>query len=144
MKPVFAIDVGGVLASKQHDGVPVEGSLEAVEFLDKHFDLYVVSQCGRNRALMTREWLREWKFPIPELKQIYIPFSETKIPALHQIRARYFIDDRWKHVKPALRLPAIRMVFHLDPEGLSHADNFQKYVLVKSWEAVQGYMLGEI
>lgn len=101
---VLAIDVGGVLASKQHDGQPVEGSLEAIITLSQYYDLWIVSQCGRNRALKTREWLQEWGFDkyIPREKQVYIGFDEPdKNRVLKEIEADYFVDDRVKHIKPA-------------------------------------------
>jgi hypothetical protein len=137
-KPVFAIDVGGVLASKQHDGLPMEGCAEALHELSTLYDLWIVSQCGRNRALKTREWLDHWLLPIPATKQIYVPFSETKVEPLRKLDAVYFVDDRIKHVVPAInKVPSLRCVFHLvgemKPEfQLQHP----KYVWVPTWASL--------
>lgn len=138
MKPIFAVDVGGVLASKQHDGVPREGALEALADLDSYFTLWVVSQCGKNRALMTKAWLKEWAFPIPLERQIYVGFNENKWEPLRKLKAIYFVDDRLKHVVPALGLPMMYRVFHL-PEQVSdrlEAPQSEKYRLVTSWAEI--------
>ena len=89
MKPVFAVDVGGVLASKQHDGEPVKGAMAALSELQDSFDLQIVSMCGRNRALKTREWLVLNGFDRYFSKQTYIGFDEkNKNRVLRQIEAQ--------------------------------------------------------
>jgi hypothetical protein len=135
VKEVFAIDVGGVLASLQHDGEPMPGALKTLRALEDRFELWVVSQCGKNRALRTAGWLAAYDFPIPDERQIYIRFGEKKAPVLSRIDAAYFIDDRMKHVFPALEVVR-RRVFHLAPtadEALAHAPRYKQ---VADWKAV--------
>lgn len=136
MKPVFALDVGGVLASRQHDGQPRAGAIVALAQLHQDFDLWVVSQCGRNRALKTREWIANFGLPIPHAKQIYIPFGKSKVPHLKELKAVYFVDDRIKHVGPALGVSSLKRVFHMPEPGmeLEVVSYFDKYRRVDSWD----------
>jgi hypothetical protein len=126
IKPVFAIDVGGVLASKQHDGEPVENSLDIIPELANLYDLWIVSMCGTRRAEDTKLWLREWEFDryIPVDHQIYIPFKDkNKNYQLDKIKAKYFIDDRIKHLRPAIQVPSIVKLFHFgDDRAEIYAD----------------------
>ncbi len=137
----IAIDVGGVLASKQHDGQPIDGSMTAIELLDdKGFNLWIVSQCGKARARGTKKWLYDFGFDvlIPEAKQIYIGFDEqNKNRVLRQIKADYFIDDRWKHIRPACDIAKDRAItcFHLTdtPAWPPVPSN---YIHVISWKQI--------
>lgn len=144
MKPVLAIDVGGVLASQQHDGIPQTGSQGALWRLSYAYDLWIVSQCGQKRRLDTAIWLAEHDFPIPPERQIYVSFKETKIEPLHRIKAAYFIDDRMKHVKPALMLPLIQRVFHYAADFddlMTYPVEHPKYQRVLSWESIENHLM---
>ena len=136
-KSIFAIDVGGVLASKQHDGEPTIYSLESIQYLSNFFDCWIVSMCGKQRALQTRMWLFREGFErfIPPAKQIYIPFSAgNKNEVLKDINARFFIDDREKHLKPAAELVSLDCVYKFDPSTLPNRDN--PWVMVPDWLAL--------
>jgi hypothetical protein len=132
MKPIFAIDVGGVLANKHHEGEPMAGSLQAVQQLAERFELWVVSQCGKTRANNTKVWLAEQGFLIPLQRQVYVSFKEEKLPVLRSLGASYFVDDRGKHVVPALHCKTIKTVFHLAPEPLY--EQRSRYKHVTSWD----------
>lgn len=116
MKPVFAVDVGGVLASKQHDGQPMEGSIEGVKRLQEHFDVKIVSQCGLYRQRQTIKWLEEHFPNITLSDQYYIGFDQpNKNKVLKQIGATYLIDDRAKHILPACRIGVYGIHFGSPP-----------------------------
>lgn len=136
-KPVFAIDVGGVLANKHHEGPPQPGVVEILNELAQQYTLWVVSQCGLKRRLYTEQWLAAHSFPIPPERQIYVSFKETKTPMLSAIRANYFVDDRFKHVSPALAVPSMVRVFHFGIENLFPVG---KYMPVASWRDIQTYL----
>lgn len=139
MKPVLAVDVGGVLASLQHEGVPREKAAEVLTVLSATYELWVVSQCGKQRAAMTRAWLQDHELPFPPERQRYVPFKEKKTPTLRRINAEYFIDDRMKHVRDALTIKTMRRVFHMPalPRDVpGEIPNDPRYSLVVHWEGV--------
>lgn len=149
MSKVFAIDVGGVLGSKQHDGSPVPYSLGAVKYLyEAGFELWIVSMCGKQRAIDTVDWLRENGFDrfIPDKRQIYIPFKDkNKNARLNEIGANYFIDDRLKHIVPAFHeVPTLEKIFHMVPEDWIDQVNLDRmiYTPIKSWYDVLFYLAG--
>jgi len=133
--PRFALDVGGVLASMQHDGEPQEGSRE---FLYAHLDMFefwVLSQCGTTRKHDTIKWLKEHDFPIPHSRQLYVNFSELKWPDINSFNMRYFIDDPPRHVVPAERsCPYVKAFFLF---GYHLKSGFaQRIHITKDWAAV--------
>jgi hypothetical protein len=135
-KPVFAVDVGGVLASQQHDGEPVTDSLAALQLMEPHFDLWIVSMCGVARAQHTKRWLRDNGFGdlFPHDKQIYIGFNhDSKNAALADLNATFFVDDRVKHVRPALGLPLMYCVFHMSPIPHEDMRTHHRYAHVYGW-----------
>ena len=139
LKPVFAIDAGGVLANKQHEGAPMEGAHEALWRLSALYDLHLVSQCGQQRRLDTAMWLATHDLPIPPEKQHYVSFKEFKAPVLERIDARYFVDDRMKHVRPALEVPRLIRVFHFAPgfdDVFGEPSDHPKYVRVGDWKEI--------
>jgi len=133
MKPVFAVDVGGVLASLKHDGVPQVGSIGALKYLLPRYEVWVVSQCGFKRARDTAVWLEERGFDIPKARQIYVPFEEHKWPHLKRLGAVYFVDDRIKHVDPAVHyVPSLERAFLFGkPPDLKFAT--PKILAVPNW-----------
>jgi hypothetical protein len=134
-KPVFAVDVGGVLASKQHDGFPIEGAVSALATLSKHYMLWVVSQCGRNRALQTEEWLRDHKMEMffhPE-HRIYVSFKENKTEPLRTLKAEYFVDDRMKHCVPAQNVDSIDTIFLFGKQDEWTPYKTGKIINVETW-----------
>lgn len=136
-KPVFAVDVGGVLASKQHDGEPMPGVREGLIRLYDKFDLQIVSMCGRNRALKTREWLDHYALAPFFSHQTYIGFEHrNKDKVLREIDAEYFVDDRAKHVRPALMLPRMKKVYHLCPREEAVDTFIRRYVWVSGWDNI--------
>ncbi len=140
MRPVFAIDVGGVLASKQHDGEPEPGSLEALVQLSAKFELFIVSMCGKKRETDTKLWLAEHKFPIPPYKQFYVRFSGSKLPVLNRIGAEYFIDDRAKHISAAIAgCSTLKTAFHYRDFNMAF-DGVQSYQPVTAWYEVVAIM----
>lgn len=134
-KPVFAVDVGGVLFNQQHDGEPMRGCREGLLQLTAHFDLKVVSMCGRNTALKTRERLEHHGLSLFFSEQVYLPFGcKNKNEHLKKIGASFFVDDRIKHVRPALVVSGMRHVFHMSffEERLHTAD--PRYHWVLDWQ----------
>jgi len=132
-KPVFAVDVGGVLASKQHDGQPLAGCLRYLPLLADKYDLKIVSQCGKNRALLTRQWLGEHDLAKYFSDQIYLGFEfPNKNVHLKKIGARTFLDDRKKHIFPALRLGI--KCFHLGSSEPELVAQGSLYTYVPDWE----------
>lgn len=144
-KPVFAVDVGGVLASLQHDGMPTMDSLPILHELEPYFELWVVSMCGKGRALHTRHWLKQWMFPFPVERQIYIPFRDkNKNAELKKIGARYFIDDRIKHIAPALNhCPKLVLALHFqfDRPIMPGQVIENRYLNVNTWKQVRNILL---
>jgi len=138
MKPVFAVDVGGVLASQSHDGDPSDDTRVVVRELAIVYDLHIVSMCGRNRALRTREWLTYYGLAEHFKDQHYIGFDKkNKNDVLVKIGATHFIDDRWKHIGPALMLNNVKCFHFCDEEDrIDGAILSKQYVWSPTWEEV--------
>jgi len=134
-KKVLAIDVGGVLASLQHDGEPVAFSKAAIKALRQKYHIVIVSQCGKNRAAHTKLWLAKHNFGIPLEDQYYVSTKESKAPVLTRLRASFFVDDRFKHVMPALAVPTMESVFHFTERTPYQTVPF-KYRQVGNWKAI--------
>lgn len=141
MKQVFAIDVGGVLANKQHEGEAIAGALEAVKKLYASFRLEIVSQCGAKRAADTPRWLQNAGFSPYLAAQTYIGFKKRKTPVLAKIGARYFIDDRLKHVIPAATADKALTVFWLSQDQRAELPaKLSNVIKVKSWDEVMKWL----
>lgn len=137
-KIVMAVDVGGVLASKQHDGEPASGAKEALSYLSHFCTLHIVSMCGSSRAIQTHDWLSDHDLAGFFATQTYIPFSHVdKNRELQRLGAQIFVDDRLKHVVPALSL-GVRC-YHMAPVGAAVSEAQQgnpNYVPVPSWASL--------
>jgi hypothetical protein len=149
-KEIFAIDVGGVLASKQHDGEPLIGVKDAIDILSEKFDLWIVSMCSESMEYKTTNWLyaNEFHKYIPRRNWLYISFERgNKNRALVEINARYFIDDRLKHIQPALDLIHNLKCFHfsdnhnyeISPYVNINENNYGNYIRVNNWMDVLDY-----
>jgi hypothetical protein len=139
-RPVFAVDVGGVLASKQHDGLPVDGCKNVLRNLHEHFTLHIVSMCGKQRQADTEAWLLQWELmPLFEGRH-YLRFAEgDKNRVLRAINARYFVDDRLKHVVPALDMGV--KCFHMVPVATNTGIVRLGYYPVDNWLALEALIL---
>jgi 5'(3')-deoxyribonucleotidase len=99
----LAIDVGGVLiAKKDQSGADTNfdevkwlpGALESVKELSKHFDLYILSFCGKKTEQETRDALRSEVLPyIPESKWIFTRKREHKVLRMQELSIDILIDD---------------------------------------------------
>lgn len=139
-RQTIAIDVGGVLADKQHEGEPKTGSLSVIARLYQSQDLWIVSMCGKARAVHTRQWLAEHGFEefIPPHKQIYIPFeAHNKNKELNRISATVFIDDRWKHIGPATNIPRLNCILFCAGEGQHEQWHRSNVAVVHGWDEVE-------
>lgn len=135
MKPVFAVDVGGVLASQQHDGLPAEGVVAALEQLQHHYEFHVVSQCGKTRALDTEDWLHQHGLTKYFETQNYIGFNHhDKNGVLIRLGATVFVDDRWKHIGPAMGIQGMTC-FHFNERPVLDVVGPQ-YVHTRNWSEV--------
>lgn len=135
-KQVFAIDVGGVLASQQHDGEPIAGALAALIVLNEVFELQLISMCGPKKATATYLWLRQHGLEQYFKGQTYIPYShQNKNAELVRVKASFFIDDRWKHIGPALEIKGLNC-FHLNTLNEKKVSVSPQYNPVETWEEV--------
>jgi 5'(3')-deoxyribonucleotidase len=143
-KEIFAIDVGGVLASKQHDGEPMLGAKDAIDILSDKFELWIVSMCSESMEYKTTNWLyaNEFHKYIPRRNWLYIAFERgNKNRALVEIGANYFIDDRIKHIKPAFQVQSLKTLFHFSPQNENMFKfNNNNYIKVYSWMDVLDYL----
>ena len=99
----LAIDVGGVLLAKKDphgsdtnfDTVEwLDGALDAVRELSKHYDLYILSFCGKKTEHETRVALRrECIDSIPEDKWIFTRKREHKVIRMKERKVDILIDD---------------------------------------------------
>ena len=105
MMETLAIDVGGVLLEKRDlsgsdtnfdvaDVRWVPGALEAVKKLKPHFDLYVLSFCGKKTEMETRDALKQYIISeIPEEKWIFTRKREHKVNRMKDYGISTLIDD---------------------------------------------------
>jgi hypothetical protein len=107
-KERIAIDVGGVLIEKKDKSGPdtnfdvdnirwMQGALDAVKSLSQHFDLYILSFCGKKTELETREALRTCVIEyIPESKWIFTRDRTHKVPRMQELDITTLVDDTWQ------------------------------------------------
>src|SRR3978361_2226804 len=101
----LAIDVGGVIVEKRdlsgsdtnfdiNDVIWVPGALASIEKLKEHFDLYILSFCGKKTEALTRLALREKVVKsIPEEKWIFTRAREHKVREMNKHSIPTLIDD---------------------------------------------------
>lgn len=139
LKPVFAIDVGGVLANQQHDGPVDPLCLAVLHQLSHKYELHIVSQCGNQRKKDTMYWLAQREVPIDVHRQHYVTFKQSKAPVLAQLKAVWFIDDRVKHLEPAANLGI--SVIHWRPEPFTAVFRHPKCHVAFHWSHVRDLLL---
>jgi 5'(3')-deoxyribonucleotidase len=132
----IGIDVGGVLANKQHEGKLMPFAAEVLGELATAHKLYIVSQCGKARAEHTKGWLADQGVPIPLPDQFYVGFKEqNKNRLLKRLAIDVFIDDRAKHIRPALELRIYCLHFSDSPLDVRS----RHYAWVKDWLDVREF-----
>lgn len=101
----IAIDVGGVLIEKKDrsgadtnfdvDNVKwMPGALDAIKTLSEHYDIYILSFCGKKTERETREALKtEVLRYVPEWKWIFTREREHKVDRMKQFGITTLIDD---------------------------------------------------
>lgn len=104
----LAIDVGGVLIEKKDkwgadtnfdiENIPwMPGAVDAVKTLCRHFDVYILSFCGKKTERETREALRkEIATYVPEHKWIFTREREHKVLRMQELGIDTLIDDTWQ------------------------------------------------
>lgn len=133
MRIVMAVDVGGVLADVRHSGDPMPNALTVLNILEqKGFEIHIVSQCGKQRAIQTKLWLRHHLFNIPSDRQHYVSFKQSKLPVLEKINANIFVDDRLKHIIPACPHISVPILFGSPPQHLVK-DKIGWYRVADDW-----------
>src|SRR5690242_18548098 len=100
----IAIDVGGVLIEKKEKSGAdtnfdienvrwMPGALDAVKILSEHFDVYILSFCGKRTERETRDALRkEVAKYVPEHKWIFTREREHKVLRMQELGIDTLID----------------------------------------------------
>jgi len=104
----IAIDVGGVLIEKKEKSGPdtnfdlenikwMPGALDAVKILSQHFDVYILSFCGKKTERETREALKKEVLQyVPESKWIFTREREHKVDRMNEHGITTLVDDTWQ------------------------------------------------
>lgn len=137
----IGIDVGGVLASLQHEGqYPSDANRVIIELQSLGHRLFIVSQCGKQRQQETRKYLKDNGTPINQDSQYYIDFKvKTKAGLIDKLNLDVLIDDRPKHGFAAINLGCYWLHFTEFPllEKWRQDIDDGLYCHVRNWQEVR-------
>lgn len=153
---ILGVDVGGVIIDRvRNDGTDtafkgeryletaaVPDAFSSLSKLMEIFDgiVYVVSKCGLETELKTRDWLKEKRFydltKISPANVHYCRTRQEKSPICKWLGITHFIDDRLEVLN---FLETVSNKYLFGPQNqkeLEQTKNSQSITLVNSWKAV--------
>lgn len=155
---ILGVDIGGVIIDRvRNDGTDtafkgerylettaVPDVFSSLSKLNGRFDgiVYVVSKCGLETELKTRNWLEYNGFydltKISPANVHYCRTRQEKAPICKWLEITHFIDDRLEVLNYLETVPNKYLFGPQKQKDLEQAKNLQSIILVDSWkEALQ-------
>ena len=85
---------------------PVPGSLQAISFLRKHGQIYVITARDQEEVPVVSEWLYTHKLD-QHIRQIITSGGSSKIQIAKSLNCKVLIDDDIHHLKPDVHHPLL-------------------------------------